>query len=102
MGSASVHRRDEVPPLCAGDRLTVAEFERRYAAMPGLKKAELDGDAMVLPALADALVRLDPGGGHDAAVWVQIVRRGSPDARVRRGRARRARRTRPGSTLSTH
>lgn len=31
----------ETPPLEAGDRLTRSEFERRYQAMPGLKKAEL-------------------------------------------------------------
>jgi Uma2 family endonuclease len=30
-----------MPPLENGDRLTRAEFERRYAAMPHLKKAEL-------------------------------------------------------------
>ncbi|MBL8796992.1 MAG: Uma2 family endonuclease [Planctomycetia bacterium] len=30
-----------VPPLEPGDRLTRAEFERRYAAMPNLRKAEL-------------------------------------------------------------
>ena len=30
-----------IPPLANGDRLTRAEFERRYAAMPELKKAEL-------------------------------------------------------------
>ena len=30
-----------LPPLCNGDRLTRPEFERRYAAMPHLKKAEL-------------------------------------------------------------
>ena len=30
-----------VPVLCAGDRLTRTEFERRYSAMPDLKKAEL-------------------------------------------------------------
>ena len=29
------------PPLQAGDSLTRTEFERRYAAMPNLKKAEL-------------------------------------------------------------
>ncbi len=31
----------DVPPLQAGDRLTRTEFERRYEAMPELKKAEL-------------------------------------------------------------
>lgn len=30
-----------IPELCAGDRLTRDEFERRYDAMPHLKKAEL-------------------------------------------------------------
>jgi Uma2 family endonuclease len=30
-----------IPPLQSGDRLTVEEFERRYDAMPELKKAEL-------------------------------------------------------------
>ena len=30
----------QVPELCAGDRLTRTEFERRYSAMPNLKKAE--------------------------------------------------------------
>src|SRR5689334_21690709 len=30
-----------VPPLENGDRLSRAEFERRYEAMPHLKKAEL-------------------------------------------------------------
>jgi Uma2 family endonuclease len=31
----------QIPLLRAGDRLTRAEFERRYAAMPNVKKAEL-------------------------------------------------------------
>src|SRR5438552_17989086 len=30
-----------IPPLQNGDHLTVAEFERRYEAMPEVKKAEL-------------------------------------------------------------
>ena len=32
---------DEIPALENGDRLTMREFERRYEAMPDLKKAEL-------------------------------------------------------------
>lgn len=31
----------QLPPLESGDRLSRVEFERRYAAMPDLKKAEL-------------------------------------------------------------
>ena len=34
-------RQNTVPTLENGDRLTQAEFERRYDAMPNLKKAEL-------------------------------------------------------------
>jgi hypothetical protein len=36
-------------PLESGDRLTRAEFERRYEAMPHLKKAELIEGAVYLP-----------------------------------------------------
>ncbi len=32
---------EEIPPLEQGDKLSRTEFERRYDAMPGLKKAEL-------------------------------------------------------------
>jgi Uma2 family endonuclease len=38
-----------VPPLQDGDRLTREEFERRYDAMPGLKKAELINGVVFLP-----------------------------------------------------
>lgn len=39
-----------LPPLRAGDRLTALEFERRWAAMPELKKAELIAGVVYLPA----------------------------------------------------
>jgi Uma2 family endonuclease len=38
-----------VPPLEAGLRLTRAEFERRYEAMPHLKKAELIDGVVFMP-----------------------------------------------------
>lgn len=37
------------PPLAPGDRLTRREFERRYAAMPHLKKAELIERVVYMP-----------------------------------------------------
>src|SRR5438034_100766 len=41
---------EEIPPLQNGDRLTRAEFERRYDAMPDLKKAELvEGVVYIMP-----------------------------------------------------
>lgn len=39
-----------VPPLEPGDRLTRLEFERRYEAMPHLKKAELIEGVVYMPA----------------------------------------------------
>ncbi len=38
-----------IPPLQNGDRLTRSEFERRYAAMPHLKKAELIEGVVYMP-----------------------------------------------------
>lgn len=38
-----------VPPLRAGDRLTRAEFERRYQAMPHVTKAELIEGVVYIP-----------------------------------------------------
>lgn len=38
-----------VPRLCAGDRLSRDEFERRYAAMPECKKAELIEGVVYMP-----------------------------------------------------
>lgn len=38
-----------IPPLENGDRLTRAEFERRYHAMPGVKKAELIEGIVYMP-----------------------------------------------------
>lgn len=37
----TAERLAKIPPLESGDRLSRAEFERRYHAMPHLKKAEL-------------------------------------------------------------
>src|ERR671918_32861 len=48
--SMSMQTRDDVvPPLEQGDRLTRAEFERRYEAMPQLKKAELIEGVVFMP-----------------------------------------------------
>ena len=38
-----------IPPLENGDRLTVAEFERRYEAMPDVRKAELINGVFHIP-----------------------------------------------------
>jgi Uma2 family endonuclease len=41
--------RQVTPPLVNGDRLTRDEFERRYRAMPGVKKAELIEGVVYMP-----------------------------------------------------
>lgn len=41
--------RPAIPPLRNGDRLTADEFERRYDAMPHLKKAELIEGVVYIP-----------------------------------------------------
>ena len=41
--------REAIPPLVDGERLTRDEFERRYDAMPGLKKAELIEGVVHMP-----------------------------------------------------
>lgn len=43
-----------IPPLESGDRLTRKEFERRYHAMPHVKKAELvEGMVESIPILGN-------------------------------------------------
>ena len=61
-----------VLPLKNGDRLTREEFERRYDAMPGLKKAELIDGVVYMP----SPVRYDQHGQQhlDLATWLGIYR----------------------------
>lgn len=46
------HEASALPPLENGDRLTRAEFERRYEAMPEVKKAELIDGVVYMPSPA--------------------------------------------------
>ena len=47
--AAEMQRNGAIPLLENGDRLTRAEFERRYDAMPNLKKAELIEGVVFMP-----------------------------------------------------
>ncbi|NLF71973.1 MAG: Uma2 family endonuclease [Candidatus Anammoximicrobium sp.] len=54
MSTAAVPRQEtrpakRIPPLQAGDRLTRAEFERRYRSMPQVNKAELIEGVVYMP-----------------------------------------------------
>ncbi|MBI2572003.1 MAG: Uma2 family endonuclease [Candidatus Schekmanbacteria bacterium] len=49
-----------IPPLENGDRLTRPDFERRYEAMPHVKKAELIEGAVYMPSLVRMLQHARP------------------------------------------
>lgn len=68
-----------IPPLESGDRLTRPEFERRYDAMPGLKKAELIEGVVYVP----SPVSFDNHGGQhfDLITWLGQYRLMTPGIR---------------------
>jgi hypothetical protein len=68
------------PPLQNGDRLTRDEFERRYEAMPHLKKAELIEGEVYMP----SPVSTDQHGGPQAdfMCWLGLFRAYTPGVRV--------------------
>ncbi len=71
--------RHPIPPLENGDHLTRAEFERRYQAMPDVKKAELIDGVVYMP----SPVRVEQHGGphFDLITWLGIYRGGTPGVR---------------------
>jgi Uma2 family endonuclease len=71
---------DAIPPLENGDRLTRAEFERRYDAMPHLKKAELiEGEVY----MASAVRHRQHGHPHARLVtWMGIYQIYTPGVEV--------------------
>src|SRR3954447_7267615 len=68
------------PPLENGDRLTREEFERRYDAMPELKKAELIEGVVYLT----SPVRVDQHGEPHADIvgWLSGYRVRTPGVRI--------------------
>jgi Uma2 family endonuclease len=70
---------EKIPPLQNGDRLTAEEFERRYDAMPALKKAELiDGVVYMAPPVSLE----DHGAPHfDMVTWLGLYRMATPGIR---------------------
>ncbi len=61
-----------IPVLQHGDRLTVEEFERRYEAMPYVKKAELIEGVVFMPS---PVTQEEHGGPHfDLITWMGFYR----------------------------
>ena len=72
--------RQAVPPLANGDQLTRAEFERRWEAMPQLKKAELINGVVYM----HAALRADQHGEPhtDLLAWLGCYRSLTPGVHV--------------------
>ena len=66
------------PPLENGDRLTRAEFERRYDAMPEVKKAELI-EGLDNEPQPDALLMIEPQRGGQARISDVDYVEGAPE-----------------------
>ncbi|MDX2099318.1 MAG: Uma2 family endonuclease [Leptolyngbyaceae cyanobacterium bins.59] len=62
----------KLPPLENGDRLTRCEFERRYAAMPQVKKAELI-EGVVYMASPVRVIHSQPHGSIMGWLWTYSV-----------------------------
>lgn len=69
-----------VPPLESGDRLTRAEFERRYAAMPSNVRAELVEGVVVMASPVRFTVHAEQHG--DLMTWAGMYRVGTPGVRI--------------------
>lgn len=81
--STSIHTSvivREVPTLENGDQLTRPEFERRYEAMPYLKKAELIEGVVYMP----SPVRYEGHGRQHAALngWLVVYSASTPGVAV--------------------
>lgn len=68
------------PPLEAGDRLTRAEFHRRYEAMPRVKKAELIEGVVHMGSPVRADHHAAPHA--DIMAWLGFYRAATPGVRV--------------------
>jgi Uma2 family endonuclease len=69
-----------IPPLENGDRLTRAEFERRYEAMPDLKKAELIEGVVYMA----SPLRLKAHGEPHAFImgWLAVYKAATPGVQL--------------------
>ena len=70
----------DLPPLENGDRLTRVEFERRYEAMPHLKKAELIEGVVYMPSPVHFKSHSEP---HASLIgWLVGYRAATPGVRL--------------------
>jgi len=78
--SESAPPANSIPPLENGDRLSRAEFERRYDAMPDLKKAELIEGIVFMPSPVRHQLH---GRPHSQLIgWLALYEAGTPGVQV--------------------
>lgn len=76
----STDKRSTIPRLEAGDRLSREEFERRYAAMPHVKKAELIEGVVYMPSPVSTASH---GAPHAALIcWLGVYQAQTPGVQV--------------------
>lgn len=80
MAIAPATRAAPVPPLENGDRLTRAEFHRRYEARTDLRKAELIEGIVHVPSPLRARQHGDPEA--EIGTWLGVYRAHHPELRV--------------------
>lgn len=73
-------KRAGSPPLNAGDRLSRAEFERRYQAQPGINKAELIEGIVYMPSPVHFAQHGQPH--MDVNTWLGVYRAATPGVRT--------------------
>ena len=74
------HSNQQIPLLENGDRLSRHEFERRYEAMPHLKKAELIEGVAYMPSPLRFESHAEP---HSSLIgWMWIYRTATPGVRL--------------------
>jgi Uma2 family endonuclease len=81
--AATPHASPSIPPLENGDHLTRPEFERRYHAMPHLKKAELLEGIVYIPSPVPSPVADENHGEphFDIITWLGMYRMATPGVR---------------------
>ncbi len=74
--SHQMKKSPEIPVLENGDHLTQKEFERRYDAMPHLKKAELIEGRVYMPSPA----KMSHSGSHaNIITWLGVYQAATPE-----------------------
>ena len=83
MATATLKRKPTphsvIPPLENGDLLPACEFERRYEAMPGLKKAELLEGVVFVPSPVSTQRHGEPHA--DLMTWLGVYKAHTPGVR---------------------